>query len=375
MRKLVYILIAVIGFGLLYSCEEKEKTILEVSNVPSLTTPTNGSTVSLTPETEDNAVTFSWNALAINLTNLAPVQYQLQIANAGTNFADFKVLSTTEETTYATTVAAFNEYLIAVLGAEPNLNTTVDLRVFASFSASSEAEDYYSETATVTVTPYEVIIIVDPIYMLGDGTQAGWNNAVALEMTPLPDGQFEIISTLIPGGFLKFIGNLGAWAPQWGTDANGTSAAGNLLYRPDETVPDPAGIPTPEEAGTYRIVADTANLSYTIELSPENNVYMLGDGTAAGWNNATAISMTYVSPGVFKITADLLAGNIKFIRTLGAWAPQWGTDESGTSASGNLVYRPDETVADPLPIPSPGVGTWVITIDVVNLTYTIVAAK
>jgi hypothetical protein len=69
------------------------------------------------------------------------------------------------------------------------------------------------------------------------------------------------------GEFLKFIEVLGFWAPQYGTDANGTSTGGILVYRPDENTPDPPAIPAPEAAGTYTITANTNDLTYTIELA------------------------------------------------------------------------------------------------------------
>jgi hypothetical protein len=77
------------------------------------------------------------------------------------------------------------------------------------------------------------------------------------------------------------------------------------------------------------------------------------------------------SPGIFTLTTDLLAGNLKFLETNTGWAPQWGTDANGTANSGNLVYRPDESVADPASIPSPGAGTYTITLNLATMKYTI----
>jgi starch-binding outer membrane protein SusE/F len=62
---------------------------------------------------------------------------------------------------------------------------------------------------------------------------------------------------------------------------------------------------------------------------------------------------------------------MKFLEVSGQWAPQWGTDAEGTSSSGNLSYRPTESVPDPPNIPTPGAGTFTIRLDLVKLKYTI----
>jgi len=58
--------------------------------------------------------------------------------------------------------------------------------------------------------------------------------------------------------------NSGAWAPQWGTVAGANSAMGKLSFRPNEGVADPASIPTPATAGTYKIELDFSENTYRI---------------------------------------------------------------------------------------------------------------
>ncbi len=50
----------------------------------------------------------------------------------------------------------------------------------------------------------------------------------------------------------------------YGTDANGTSTGGNLVFRETEAVADPASIPTPATEGTYTVSINTNTLTYTI---------------------------------------------------------------------------------------------------------------
>jgi starch-binding outer membrane protein SusE/F len=105
-------------------------------------------------------------------------------------------------------------------------------------------------------------------------------------------------------------------------------------------------------------------------------IYLLGDATTAGWSNTAALEMTHVEDKIFTITTTLDGDMIKFIKTLGAWAPQWGTDDTGTWESGPLVYRLTDDEPDPVAIPAPPTaGEYVITADIDNLTYTVEPAK
>ncbi|MCK9208316.1 MAG: SusF/SusE family outer membrane protein [Salinivirgaceae bacterium] len=118
-----------------------------------------------------------------------------------------------------------------------------------------------TETYTVTI---EAAGTPDPeMYMLGDGCTAGWDNTKALPMTGT-NGEYTIITTLTAGKYIKFITTLGQWAPMYGTDANGTSTGGNLVFRETEAVADPASIPTPATDGTYTVSINTNTLTYTI---------------------------------------------------------------------------------------------------------------
>jgi hypothetical protein len=114
-------------------------------------------------------------------------------------------------------------------------------------------------------------------------------------------------------------------------------------------------------------------------------IYMLGGATSAGWTNDAdhVITAIYLpaseGDSTFAAVDHLLPngtggsdGFIKFVRFVGAWAPQWGSDGAGTWESGILVYRPDDAAADPTPIPAPDLeDDYRVVVDIVNLTYTI----
>lgn len=227
-----------------------------------------------------------------------------------------------------------------------------------------------TELYTFTINPAGA---APEMFILGDGSLAGWDNAAALPMVGA-DGVYSITTTLLGAGkYIKFITTLGQWAPMYGTDAAGTSTTGNLVFRPTESDPDPASIPAPDVEGVYTITINTNNLTYNIATP----LYMLGDGCAAGWDNAGALPMFTAGNGVYFLNTALgSAKNIKFITTLGQWAPMYGTNATGTSDAGPLVYRATESDPDPANIPTPATdGNYVVTADITNLTYTVAAAK
>jgi len=136
----------------------------------------------------------------------------------------------------------------------------------------------------------------------------------------------------------------------------------------------------PLTSGTYdfELIIDAVTETYTLNVktagAADPEMYMLGDGCAAGWDNTAALAMTGTG-GEYTITADLVAGNLKFITTLGQWAPMYGTDAEGTAAAGNLVFRETESDPDPSTIPVEVDGTYTVTVNTNDMTYTVVAAK
>jgi len=154
----------------------------------------------------------------------------------------------------------------AILLAEGFVAEEVNALEFRVVTNINGLDSIYSNALALNVTPYPDEVDYGNLYLLGNATIPGWNNATALPLTHLGDGVFEISTTLTGGAglFLKFIAVLGQWAPQWGTDASGTWEAGNLVPRPTEAVPDPAAIPAPPTTGSYTITADIVNLNYTV---------------------------------------------------------------------------------------------------------------
>jgi hypothetical protein len=378
MKKPVVFLSILMGLSLLFTAcsDENKDPVLDMSltQKPVISTPANGSELVLLEAQNTNSLDIIWSPTIYNLDNLPATKYILQMDTSAT-FPKPHTLVSSEDVSFSISYGALNNILLTILGLQPDVPHDIYFRVNSFIVDNTGAESTYSDVVKVSITPYSAAIHIKPIYLLGSATEAGWDNTKALEMSWIGEGKFAIVANLTAGTdmYIKFISRLGAWAPQWGTDASGTWQSGPLVYRPDETVADPPAIPAPDVSGVYRIVADTVGLEYTVTpASPQ--LYILGDGTPAGWDNANAIPMPQLSPGIFEISIELGGEGkfLKFIEVLGQWAPQYGTDETGTSSGGPLVLRPTESEPDPPAIPCPPTaGTYTVKVDLATMQYTI----
>jgi starch-binding outer membrane protein SusE/F len=385
MKKTLFFMIALAGIVIFNSCKkEGYEPVLEKSSGPVISSPANNATYVLQEDQKNEPFeSFTWSAADYNINagrnwelmnsdKLGDITYTVQLDTEGDNFSSPITLTATTSTSFSMTVGELNGKLLT-MGLATGTAHNLVLRVIGDVSITSVLDNVISETVKFTVTPFEAAIVFPSIYLLGDATAPGWDNANALPMFAFSETQFAIVANLAgEGKFLKFIKDLGAWAPQWGTDG-GTSESGPLVFRPTEAEPDPAAIPAPVEVGDYRIFADIGALTYSITKASET-LYLLGDGTTPGWDNTAALPLTKVAPGVFEITTTLGGSGLyfKFIETLGQWAPQYGTDASGTGDGGNLVFRPTEATPDPPAMPCPAsAGTYTIKVDLASMTYTV----
>lgn len=368
---ILYYLTGFLIFTGLLACKKNDtEPVLTLNSPPAFTSPASGATLVFTQDQEADPLVFSWTAADFSLKNLSKTSYKLQIDVEGNQFAAPAILAVTNELSYETTVKKFNNVLLGK-GLLPGEPASIELRLV--FDIDGAFVDT-TQALSIGVVPYIDQIVVKPIYLLGSATSAGWDNTAALEMT-YEEGKFEIVTTLSPGAdqFIKFISSLGQWAPQWGTDDAGTWQSGTLVYRPDEATADPPAIPAPDFASQFKIIADTVNLTY--EVFEYGDIWLLGDATLAGWDNAKALPLTKVAEGKYTITTTLDPASGPFWKLIderGQWAPQWGTADGAVPESGVLVYRPDEAAPDPAAIPAPGVaGIYKIDVDIVGLTYTV----
>ena len=100
------------------------------------------------------------------------------------------------------------------------------------------------------------------LYITGDATPADWTNTppVSQKFTQVTNGVFELSMALSPGKAYKFLSTSGQWQPQFG----GSSATGGTLGANYGGGSDPANVPTPTQAGNYKITVNFITNTYTV---------------------------------------------------------------------------------------------------------------
>ncbi len=137
----------------------------------------------------------------------------------------------------------------------------------------------------------------------------------------------------------------------WDVNYGGTSfPSGDAVLNGDNLMVD--------VAGTYDITLDVANETYSFVLQSDEGDDWGIIGTAVNGGFDEDIDMTFAGNDVYTITLDLTEGEVKFRRD-NAWDVNYG----GTSfPSGDAVPNGDNLIVE-----EP--GTYVVTLDVANLTY------
>jgi len=102
---------------------------------------------------------------------------------------------------------------------------------------------------------------------------------------------------------------------------------------------------------------------------PFTDWYLVGDATAAGWNNNSGNQPLFrdgTNANIYKFTGYFAVGDFKIISTPGQWAPMYG------GADGVLVSRPKESDPDPAKIAITAAGYYTFSINLTTLKYTLV---
>lgn len=294
--------------GLLFAaCEDDEVgPVAKVNSVPVITSPSAGTSVVLTEDNADQVVAeFTWTAADFGFD--AATSYALQADVAGGDFSAPISLGTANSTQITNlTVEELNTKLLA--NDFPG-ETEADLQLRVVATVNSAVAPAISETVSMKVTPYTVIIIYPQLQV--PGSYQGWdpanNNTVIYSLKS--DGKYEgYVFMPDPNAAFKYTDG-----PSWDTNWGDTDADGTL---------DPGGTDIfVAEAGGYKLNVDLNSLTHTNEKADWG---LIGDATPTGWDSDT--DMTFDSgKNAWTITIDLVPGVIKF-RANDDWALNFGDD-------------------------------------------------
>jgi len=210
MKNIYKILIAFIGV-LAVSCNADDvdnRPVIDAGTAPVLLTPQSNFSIVLSKETEKEvATTVTWNKATYTGIQTI-VNYTIQIAKAGTNFASPVTLANTTAVSQPVTVSELNSALVNGGFVEKEVNN-VDIRVKSVVGASGIPQ--YSNSFTIKATPYHVPL-ASSHWLVGAATPGGWTWAGDAETEfPLVVGQTNIyqVTIVLKSGeaFREFLGN------------------------------------------------------------------------------------------------------------------------------------------------------------------------
>ncbi len=347
------------------SCDLDEG--IQISSNPSspgIQSPANNASVVLDRDNADQvATTFQWSASDYGFQ--ASITYTLELALAGTNFANVATLATVNNATEASiTVGDLNKKVIEIEGEIEEANA-VEVRVVAD--VNDNVESVVSEVLTMSVTTYATSF--PPIYMIGAALK-GWDPTLAVEMVSYAPNKYKTTAYFTSGEAFRFFAQ-----PDWGpTSYNYPYFDGGSVDAAFENASDgDSNLRMVAETGWYEIDVDLKAKTVVMTSVMEPVMYMTGAGIG-GWDTpgtGASIKMTFINPGVFEGTATFVNGEAWRFFAQADWGP----------TSYNFPYFAEGTVDAMFEDAGDGdnnfrnlaAGTYVVTIDLNTLTVSIAA--
>ena len=321
------------------SCENDIEAVATSQSGATLLTPTTGTELVLLQSKEDDiATTLVWDYSDFGVETSGT--YTVEIAKAGTDFAEPIAAGTTTNRYLTWTVKELNGVLSAN-GFLPFVQSSVDVRIKATLGTAANAQINYSNPIMLKVTTYtsELPQLAVP------GNHQGWNPPTAPRIASSAFGETDYEGYIWLDGEHKFVApdatGVYDWnkGPDFGDDGTFT---GKLVEKDEKNAT--------VVAGYYLVKADTEKLTYSETLT---NWGVVGDATGS-WDNST--NMTYNNDTkVWTVTIDLTDKFIKF-RANNSWDINYGD----TGADGSLELNSNDNIK------VAAAGNYTITLDLSN---------
>jgi hypothetical protein len=227
------------------------------------------------------------------------------------------------------------------------------------------------QTGNYTVTPVTTVIPTN-LFIVGDATAGGWSNPVptpSQQFTQIDAVTFGIIVNLTAGKSYLFLPVNGDLTHKF----CGASATGGTLLA-DGAVPG-SNTPAPAATGNYQILVNFQTGAYTVTpyngvLPVPNNLFIVGDATAGGWNNPVPTpsqQFTRVNLTDYQITVPLTTGkSYLFLPVNGDWTHKFG----GSAAAGGSILADNSVPSSNTPAPAAS-GNYLIDVNFATGNYTV----
>ncbi|MEO9484289.1 MAG: SusE domain-containing protein [Ekhidna sp.] len=323
-------------------CEEDiERPILDADNAvstpASFTSAATADAKVITLETlADTFEVFKWDPIVYGVD--IAVNYTLELSATEDFSGTISNLITTRMTEFAITNSTLNDFLVA---AEYPVNEQVTFYLRLKSVATNPAiAAVYSDVITRVVTTFAAI--PDPLYFVGPGTAAGWDNAGTFGSL-FPDaanpkqyyyrGRFS--------GEWKLIVIPGSWAEQWGPgdgQPNNANGVANLSDNaPTWNMPE----------GYYDFSFNLSTSAYTIATYDASGdatytaMGIIGDAIG-GWDDGSELDMVQSTfdPHIWKLENVVFTDNIFKFRPDDNFDLGYGTSGS----NGNNGWPAGQTI-------------------------------
>ena len=333
MKNIFKVLFALTIAMFLVSCDKDEDRAI-LGNPTDSSLSASATSLVLTKDNADKtAVTFSFKnpnyGLSLSQTN------QLEFALAGTNFATPKAVQIAAgENQISYTVQEFNALMLN-MALPVDVVSTIEVRLKSSVGSITPV---YSPKIQMSVTPYALTS-----YLYAPGAYQNWDPATA-------NALISATSNGIYEGFINFtaadsefkVTVARNWDNAYGTNDNISlilNGGGNLKA---------------ENAGAQKLTVNLNTLKFT--LTPYG-WGIVGSGAPGGWDNDTYFTWNETTKKWEINNIALTTGVIKF-RLNHDWGTNYG-GSNGVLASGGADIAISE------------VGNYKVSLDLVNLTYTL----
>ena len=311
------------------ACENDDQHIIEAKGGPELISPLSGTEYVLKPENATNeATTLVWNHA--DYTQQTEVNYTVEVALSGTDFATIIPAGTTTNRFITWTVEAFNAVALEAT-LVPYNQGELDVRIKASLGANADLVSY-SNVITLKVTPYTT----DLPQLAVPGNHQGWNPTTAPRIAASGFGQTDYEGYMRLDGEFKFVGpnSVGVYDWNQGPDYGDDGTFSGILAETNETNINAA-------TGFYRVRANTTTLTYSITAVSWG---IIGSATPTGWDSDTDLTYNSTTKKLEIASIALIPGAFKF-RGNNAWSN--GFDLGTVNGDGFLVEGGDLTFNGP----------------------------
>ena len=241
LNRLFLACLAMAAFSCTDEIQTSDRTAVELAKAPQLISPQAGLNIVLEKAKEnDIATSLVWNDAAYSGTTTV-VNYSIELAKTGTNFATPTVVSTTNSRFKTLTVSELNTSVLAT-NLAPFIEHEVDVRIKSTVGSTGAAAQF-SNVVKMKVTAY-------PSWpnwgIIGSATPTGWGSDTNMDYS-LATKLYSITIVMTAAEFKFRLDD--AWSTNFGGNGNNLTLVDNSQSN--------LAIPL---AGTYKITANFASI-------------------------------------------------------------------------------------------------------------------